>query len=57
MLYFAIVLLLSCLTVVMLIRAIVQGVKDQNNTAATAAAVVSFALLNLVHLYLAVISS
>lgn len=57
MLYFAIVLLLSCLTVVMLIRAIVQGVKDQNNTAATVVAVVSFALLNLVHLYLAVISS
>lgn len=57
MLYFAIVLLLSCLTVVMLIRAIVQGVKDQNNTAATLVAAVSFALLNLVHLYLAVISS
>lgn len=56
MMYFAAIFLLATLTVVMVIRAIEYGVKNEDNTKETALAVVSFALLNILHLYVTMVS-
>ena len=52
MIFFALAFLLSALTIVMTIRAIVSGVKGESNTGETLGAVISFALLNMMYLYL-----
>lgn len=56
MMYLAALFLLSALTVVMLIHAIEYGIKNEDNTKETILTVVSFTLLNMLHLYVTMVS-